>query len=275
MTFVNEMYLEGNLDWMGSPLSVMPIDAIGDLKKNDQLRVNPFLATYFLRLNVAETINGKFNPLSLLEVRRALSQSIDRESITTHILQGGETAAFSLVPPEMGLKKREDNFPHISSIKIDAPITISFASSSRNTSILQAIQKQWEKALGIEVILEAVEPQIYFQKVANKEYQLAVGSWTADFNDPINFLEVFKFKESSTNNTNWESVRYAELLNQSELSENASRRLELLSQAEYLLLSEMPIIPIFHYSLNYLKDESLQDVVLSPLGQIDFRWAHF
>lgn len=283
------MFEEGKLDWAGSPLSTIPIDAVRHLKTTKKLHVNPFSATYFYRVNTAETIQGKKNPLKHPLFRKALALSMDRKSITEHILQGGHLPAQSLVPPEMGLSEKgyfhDDHAEKARAFLTDAlleldltretleSITISYSSSDRNASIAQAIQKQWETVLGIKVELESVEPKIYYKRVSKKEFQLAAGSWTADFNDPINFLEVFKFKDASTNNTNWESAKYIDLLNRSALCMNSEERKGLLRDAEQILMEQMPIIPVFHFALNYLQCDRLQDVALSPLGQIDFRWA--
>jgi oligopeptide transport system substrate-binding protein len=119
-----------------------------------------------------------------------------------------------------------------------------------------------------------MDPQIFFRRISNKEFQLAASDWVADFNDPINFLEVFKYKDGSTSNTNWESPKYVDLLNQSSLCKDLSERKKLLKEAEEILMDQMPIIPVFHYVLNYLQREGLENVVLSPIGQIDFRWTH-
>ena len=140
-------------------------------------------------------------------------------------------------------------------------------------SISQAIQKHWETALGISVQLEAVEAKVFFQKIRQKDYQLAAGSWIADFNDPINFLEVFKYKLGSTNNTLWENPKYIDLLDRSQLCRDQDERKELLRQAEEILMAEMPIIPIFHFAMNYLERDGVEDVALSPIGGLDFRWA--
>jgi oligopeptide transport system substrate-binding protein len=155
-----------------------------------------------------------------------------------------------------------------------SPIVLSYCNGERNAAIAQALQSQWERGLGIRVTLEAIEPKVFFRRVSQKEFQLAAGSWTADFNDPINFLEVFKYKDASTNNTNWESSKYIDLLNRSALCRDSEERKSYLRAAEQVLMEQMPIIPIFHYALNYLQREGLEEVVLSPLGQIDFRWAH-
>ena len=74
---------------------------------------------------------------------------------------------------------------------------------------------------------------------------MAIGSWFADFRDPINFLEIFKYKSNSTNNTQWENPEYIELLNMSSLETNTEERAKVLRSAERLLMDEMPVNPIF------------------------------
>ena len=95
----------------------------------------------------------------------------------------------------------------------------------------------------------------------------------ADFDDPVNFLDIFKDREQGTNNTGWEHPKYVEALGQSVLCSTEEARKEYLRQAESLLMDQMPIIPIFHYALNFLKNEELDDVTVSDIGQIDFRWS--
>ncbi len=269
------MFEEGQLDWTGSPLSTIPADAVQHLKQTDRLQVSPFSGTYFYRVNTSPEIGGKRNPLADPATRRALAYAINREEIVQHVLQGGQIPAKSYVPPEMGLSGDFLNGPKPDLDGI-GPITISYSNNSeRNAAVAQAVQKQWEDAFGIQVALEAVEPKTFFQRISKKEYQIAAGSWTADFNDPVNFLEVFKFKGSSTNNTGWENARYTELLDRSATVRGAATRKRILQEAEAILMQEMPILPVFHFILNYAKNEELSGVYLSPLGQIDLRRAYF
>ena len=205
-----------------------------------------------------------------------------------HLLQGGQTAAQGLVPPIMGLSP-VGQFPQqnvqaacrsLQEAKEEMggvldPIVISYYNNERNAAIVQALQKQWEAALGIAVELEAVEPKVYFLKVSNKDFQLATGSWTADFNDPVNFLEVFKYKDNGTNNTGWENPQYIDLLERSQLCRDVEERNQLLREAESILMDQMPLIPIYYFALNYLKRDELEGISLSPLGHLDLRWAHW
>lgn len=285
-----QMFDEKKLDWAGSPLSTIPYDSVRAYKLKRDLYISPFSATYFYRINTANQYKDKKNPLSSDLFRKALAFSIDRQSIAEHILQGGQIPAKALVPPEMGLT-RKGYFPNYhrergvsllsdALLKLDLtldrlePIRISYSNNERNAAIAQAVQKQWEETLGIQVELVALEAKVFFQKIAQGDYQIAAGSWTADFSDPINFLEVFKYKDASTNNTSWESSKYVDLLNQSGLCKDSEERIEILREAEQILMDHMPIIPIFHYALNYMRSNQLEEVAISPLGKIDFRWAH-
>jgi oligopeptide transport system substrate-binding protein len=102
---------------------------------------------------------------------------------------------------------------------------------------------------------------------------MAAGSWIADFNDPINFLDVFRYKKGCSNNTYWENPHFAELLQRSQVESDPAKRIQLLKQSEKLLMEEMPIMPIFYFTMLYVQQPHLQNVVLSSMGQVDFKWA--
>ena len=279
------MYSDGALDWAGAPLSSLPPDALAKLKQNQTLKSRPLMGTYFLRVN---TTDHSF--LSQPLFRRALALALDRQKITDHILQGGEIPAKSLVPPAMGLTTggyfSDANPSEARNLLISCfeqsgqaprpmpPITLLYVSGERSHLIAQAIQQQIETALNIPIQLEAVELKMFYERVSKRQYQLAQGSWIADFNDPINFLEVFKFKDGGTNNTGWEHPKYIERLNLSAVCRDPEERRVILRESERLLIEQMPLIPLFHFSLNYLQGDGIKDVCISPIGQIDFRWSY-
>ncbi|MCB1109258.1 MAG: peptide ABC transporter substrate-binding protein, partial [Chlamydiia bacterium] len=153
-------------------------------------------------------------------------------------------------------------------------ITLLYAAGDRNHKMAQALQSQWKEVLGITVELEAEETKVYFSRISNQDYQLSIGSWIADFADPINFLDVFKTKSVGTNNTHWENVVYEQLLDQSNQTLDVNQRQALLCKAEEILISEMPVIPLFTYSLLYVKNEKLKNVTISSMGSLDFTHAY-
>jgi oligopeptide transport system substrate-binding protein len=273
-----KLFEKGELDWTGSPLSVIPVDAIAHL--GDKLHVKPRDETAFLRSNI------EIAPLHHPKIRKALALAINRKAIIEHVLQGGQIPAQRLVPTSM-LLQEEPYFSDgaVEEAKLlfnsaleelggDFPHTqLMYINSERAHLIAQAIQQQWFDAFGVRIGLEAIERKVYFDRISRCDYNLALCSWGADFHDPINFLEVFKYPTQSTNNTHWEDARYTKGLDESFRLFDPKKRNELLAYCEKILMDAMPIIPIFHYTMLYMKNDQLDGVVLSSMGNLDFKWA--
>ncbi len=75
------------------------------------------------------------------------------------------------------------------------------------------------------------------------------------------------------NDTGWQNEAYISLLDRSLVEQNSQTRNALLHQAEKIFVSEMPVAPVYHYAFDYLKKAYVEDVVLSPLGTADFKYA--
>ncbi len=280
-----QMFEQGELDWAGSPLDQIPTDSISSLRSVGLLHEREAKATEFFRFNTTEP------PFNNQNVRKALSLALDRNAIVEHLLEGTARVAYGFIPPssqwpdpeypsgvnlpeaqrlfalgleELGIKK--EDLP---------PITIAYANYERKHLIAQAVQQDWQNALGVEIVLEAREGAVLWNKLANLQYQIIAGSWFADIKDPIDLLNIFRTKDIGTNNTGWEDPVYEGLLEMSERKKSPSERLEILQLAEKLLIEEMPLLPIFHYSFNYVKNEDLNNAELNSLGQIEVRTAHF
>ncbi|NGX51049.1 MAG: Oligopeptide-binding protein OppA [Chlamydiae bacterium] len=280
------MFAATELNWDGSPFSTIPVDAIQDLREKEKLQIVPVLATQWIRINV------EHGSLRSKKLRRALAFAIDRQALVDHIAQGNQIPATGIVPLAMGLQTKpfftdgdvamaRELFNEAleelgTTVDKLTPITLMYKGSSanRNHLISQAIQEQWRSAFGIHITLESVEHKVFFDRVSKRDYSLSLGNWFADFNDPINFLEVFKSKSVGTNNTNWENPSYAELLETSSYCQDLSERRALLKQSEEIIIGEMPVIPIFHFTMHYIHDSALKDVLLTSMGSIDFKYAH-
>ncbi len=268
-----KLYEKKQLHWAGSPLSTLPVDALKDLKEKGALHARPILGTCFIRINTERLPD----PL----MRRSLSSAISRQELTAHVLAGAQIPASGLVPPALCREKKvhfsdgaiEEARALMQGTTSPNKLTLTYVANERNHHLTQALQEQWRGSLGIEVALEGLEPKIYYDRIGRQDYDLALGSWTAEVEDPINFLELFKHKTSGTNNTLWENIAYRDLLGASFQSLDPTERLKLLEQSEEILMKEMPIIPLYHYTLLYLQDDQLEGVVISSLGVLDFKWA--
>ena len=199
------------------------------------------------------------------KMRRALSLAINRKEIVEHILQGGQKPATGIVPPILGLGAEPFFEDHaiteawsdfqeaLTELHIDKeslpPIVLCYRAGDRAHKIAQAVQQQWQKTFAIQIKLEACENKHFLERQMAQDYQIKLRDWFADFLDPINFLEIFKHKTNSTNNTGWENEQYIALLDASYKEFDPEKRKELLAEAEKLLIQEMPVAPFFIPSL--------------------------
>lgn len=271
------------LDWAGSPFSVLPLDALKSLKNDGQLKTHRGLATYFIRANTQLPF------LSQASMRKAFALAINRRAIVEHVTQGKELPATGLVPLSFGLQNEpyfqdgdietarklfEEGLAQMHLTKEKLPeIRYLYRMNERNHLVAQAIQQQWYEAFGLRVKLEGIEAKVFFTRISKQDYDFAYGDWVADFPDPINFLAVFKYKKGGSNNTNWENPLYIKMLNLSSQTIDQAERFKLLAQSEQMLIEEMPIIPILYSNMLYLAQPGLKDVALSMMGTIDFKWA--
>ncbi|MGE5702306.1 MAG: peptide ABC transporter substrate-binding protein [Clostridia bacterium] len=280
------MFEGGELDMAGAPVSSIPFDAMPELKEKGVLFIKPKAATYWYEFNTTK------KPFDNKKIRQAFSKAIDRKSIVQNITQGGELIATAIVPPtmfpenEQGLFKDNDveeakkllaeGMKEAGYASIDKlpPITLSYNTDDAQAKIAQAVQDMWSKNLGVNVKLENQEWNAYYEGIKQGNYQVARMGWTGDFNDPINFLEIFKTKDGN-NHTNWESKAYADLLNKSATEQDPAKRKAILQEAEKLFIDDMPVIPFYFRGSIYVKSPKLKDVVISGMGNAQYKWASF
>lgn len=280
---LTEFYLfeKGELDWVGQPISAnLPSDLIGKLKESQKLDSYNIAGTFWVRFNTRNNLFANAN------IRKAFSLAINRKELITHILQGNQMPATGPVPPCMSLQSKpyfEDGSVKEARVLLERglyelglnettlpDITYHYSQSERGHKIAQLLQEQWKRAFTLPIHIQALELHVYRQKIKDGSFQFGSGEWIADFNDPIAFLERFKYAQ---NETSWKNDKYTFLLDAALSMLDPEKRQDLLHQAESLLVEEMPIAPLYHYAFDYAKKESVKDVVLSPLGIADFKYA--
>lgn len=222
----------------------------------DSLRQETYLGTNFIRFNVTDP------KLKDLKVRKALALSIDSQAIIDHILKGGQKAAYGMVPPSAtyntpkGIsfnpqlaKKLLEEAGYNSKNKLKLTLLSTDKDVSKRLS--EAYQDMWKKHLHADISIEQREWKTYLDRMSKLDYQLALGAWIGDYPDPTTFLDMWKTGDGN-NRTGWSNTDYEKLLAEAEQTKDPQKRLRLLEKAEAIFLSEMPIIPIYWYTSNYL-----------------------
>jgi oligopeptide transport system substrate-binding protein len=277
------MFQQGDFDWAGKPLSSLPTDSIPHLKEQGILQTEPLAAVYWYKFNTEKP------PFNNAKIRKAFAYAINRQEIIDNITQTGEIPATGAVPTTMTIKPDgyfkdndvatakkllEEGMSELGITKLP-PITLSYNTYEAHQKIAQAVQDQWKKNLGVDVTLQNQEWKVYIDTLHSGDYQIGRMGWLGDFNDPINFLELFKEKDNGTNDTNWENPQYKDLLNKALVEPDTEKRKKILINAEQILMDEMPIAPVYFQTDAWVQNPKLKGVTVDVLGNIDFKGAYF
>ncbi|USK51271.1 peptide ABC transporter substrate-binding protein [Bacillus sp. CMF12] len=281
------MFDNGELDWAGAPTGALPTDAMQALKDEGRLVTQPIAGIYNYKFNTT------VEPFNNVNIRKAFAHAINRQELIDNILQGEQLPAMAIVPPSMFEENEKGYFSDNDVEKAkeylqkgleelglkDASelpaVTLSYNTSEAHQKIAQAIQDMWKQNLGVEVTLDNSEWNVYLDKLDQMDYQVARLGWLGDFNDAINFLEMYRDADGGNNNTGWESKEFQDLLAKSATETDPEARQQLLKDAEAIFMEDMPVAPIYFYTNNWVQAENLKDVAVSGLGDVQYKWAHF
>lgn len=258
------------------PLSkVLPLQQ----EENPALRIDHQLETFFFRLNVRR------EPFGDARVRRALSLSVDRDTIASKILPGGREPAPTFVPPllkDYVPPARRPYDPAAARQLLAAaghaggaglpPIEILYNNSEILRLVAEAIQQMWHRELGMEVRLVNQEYKSVFASRRNGDYQVLLGSWTADYLDATTFLDLWR-SDSGNNHTGWSDPAYDALSDRANTLADPAARAAVLAQAEVLVLDAAPIIPIYFNTHVYQLNPAVKGWQPTPTDHSDFRYV--
>ncbi|MBY0529853.1 MAG: peptide ABC transporter substrate-binding protein [Rhabdochlamydiaceae bacterium] len=278
------LFENGDLDWIGSPVSSIPLDATESLKKQGSLEIFPVPGLY------SYLFNTKQYPFNNVHIRRALSLAINRKAIVDNIMQNDQIPALAMIPPSMWqhpeqyfqdadvTKARQELQKGLDELgtTLDqlAPLRLCYNTLSGHHKIAQAIQGQWLEALGIKVELSNKEWKVFLDELRHHQFGIARMGGVASYNDPMNFFELYRYLSSSDNYTQWTNPHFTELLELSDRTSDPEKRVALLKEAEKIFMEEMPVAPIYFYTGCYLKKNYVHGAQINAIGSIDFKYAY-
>lgn len=253
----------------------LPNPLVQEYAKNhkDVLTSEPILSVYFYRVNTTREM------LKDVRVRKALSLAIDRDGIINNILRAGQKPSQGLTPYPESLDYPQApkviRFDPVEAQRLMAEagypggkgfpkFDILINTHEAHRVIAEAVQEMWRKNLGIHVGIFNQDWGVYLESQRQMNYSVCRAAWGADYPDPLTFLSMWKTGDGN-NETGWSNAQYDDLINQSNREADATKRLNLLGQAESILLDEMPIIPFYWYVHVYASRPELKGRVPSVL----------
>lgn len=255
----------GNMDVAGIPAT-----------DYDRITTDPNFSSMLFPISSLGTefyaFNTQLEPTNDVRVRKALSMSIDRDTLIAINKSGipafwfthpGATGAPNTADyPDLGVKYDPEGAKAILQEYLDekgiaasdVTLTLMFNTSEGNKMRAEVIQQMWKDTLGINVELSNQEWKVY--KVSRKDGKESVyrSSWVQDYPDANNFLnEVFGIGGAYADVVDWNEGeaydRFNSLMNQALIEADSQKRIDLYAQAEEILVSEEAIVaPLYWYS---------------------------
>jgi oligopeptide transport system substrate-binding protein len=280
------MYQTGQLDVS----STVPLSELPKLVASGDAQIFPYLGTYYYMINVTK------KPFNDVRVRKALNLAIDRKGITQSITKGGQIPALAFVPYNISdvlpgsdfRKASQENFYKDNDIATAKALlaqagypngkgfpsfTLLYNTSDAHKAIAEAIQQMWKKNLGITCTVKNEEWGVYLDDRTNLNYDVARAGWISDYIDPSGMLDIF-VTDGGNNGTGWSNKSYDALVAKAHATIDPKVRMAALHAAEKILMTDMPVLPIYFYTNPVLLSKHVKNFYQSSLGFVDWKNAY-
>ncbi len=260
------------------------------MAESSEYHVYPLLGTYYYNFNLNKEMWQD------ARVRKAFNLAINRELICETMATGVIPAA-GFVPPGMpdhegndffetsgtyGIAADDSQVAEAQQLMADAgypngegfpEFTILYNTSEGHKLIAEMVQEMLKKNLGVECKLKNSEWAVFQDQRKQGQFEVARGGWITDYLDPSGLLSIFS-TENAYNDPKFNNAEYDELLSTA-ASTTGAEHFEALYKAQEILMTELPIIPIYHYTDSVMAKDSLVGWTRQTLGQIDLTNAYF
>ena len=277
-------YVAGEFDFL-TTTSIPPTEIPRLIAENPEFYIFPLLGTYYYNFNM------DLEMWQDVRVRKALAYAIDREKIV-EVTAKGEVAAAGFVPPGFPDDKGNDFFETAGTygVSMDSgsvaeaqkllaeagypngegfpTFTLLYNTAESHQLVAQMVQEMWKTNLGIECTLENQEWAVFQDTRKAGDYQMSRGGWLTDFLDPMGLLAIF-VDGNDYNDPNYNNPAYNAAMAKAS-STYGAEHYEALYEAQDILMNDMPIVPVYHYTDYFLSSPQVQGWDRSMLGAIDF-----
>jgi len=223
-TAIFAAYQAGDVDFIDS----VPTDEIQNLMGNDDFYIIDNLGTYYINFNIKSDLFAGKTVEQAAAMRKAFSKLIDRDYIIETVGQTGQKPANAFIPEGMadgngGVFKANDDaytYPDEENVgyygyevdvegaiellkeagfefdgemlSANTPISFEYLTneSSGHIAIAECVQQDLA-AVGIEMTIRTCDWNVFLNDRKAGNYDVARNGWIADFNDPINMLEMW------------------------------------------------------------------------------------
>ena len=186
----------------------------------------------------------------------------------------------------------------------DVPVfEFAFNQNATNSAIVQYVQECWN-LFGIQATINTEAWATLQTKLGNGDAEASRMGWVADFNDCVNFLEIFisasgnnyprlgqdlgdytrNTENTATagtgafwgpnNDQTWAEC-YDALVTAIKNETDAAKRAEMCAEAERILMATGAVAPLYYYTNPVMVKPNVENLAVLPTGDIVWNYAYF
>ncbi|GBG94039.1 oligopeptide ABC transporter substrate-binding protein [Ligilactobacillus salitolerans] len=237
----------------------------------------------------SETLKKAFNNIN---IRKALSLSLNRKSLTGKVLTDGSDPAKGFVTANLAKNpKTGEDFASEAYVKEGVAYNKKLAQEywkkglkeigqtglnvkllsdddDTNKQTAEFVQSAWENNLpGMKVDINSVPKTIRISRSEKRNFDIVISGWGADFSDPITFLNLYQ-KGNSGDAGDYDNAAFNKLID--EINNNPSNdqqvRWNNMVKAEKLLLNDQATIPLYQKAYSYLRNPKVKGLIENSAG---------
>lgn len=259
-----------------------------NLKNNNGYQVISGSSTRYLEFNQNKKV------FKNLKIRQAISMGIDRQKLVKSVIADGSVVSNSIVPKDLASYKEHDFTKDVNSNDVnkfnqaqaqkllkqglsevgEKKLSLSLLTDDTDQAKKNAefIQSQLEDNLGITVKIDGVPFKTRLARSASGDFDLAIGTWGADFTDPISMLDTF-VSSSPYNFGKWKNQEYDDLIARAKNqdSNDPAQRWQDLVQAADTMNKDVGLAILYQPNQAALIRSNVKNVVVHSAGQ-QFDW---
>ncbi len=258
-----DRYLADDLDFADDP--AFPPTDVDWLRHalGTQVHIAPYYGTAYLGMLVHE------KPFDNRDLRLALSMALERKVLNDKLARGLFISAYSLMPPLPGYTQQVPDWAHWPRARRLAEARRLYAAAgygpghelrvkllydtqgSAARQYMEALTLMWKENLGADVRLWNEQWKVMLQDIQYKNAKLYWSAWIGNYLDPNTFMHQFQVGYAM-NYGDFSYAPFQKLLQAAQSSNDNAQRYQYFEQAERVLGTQMPYIPLYFYTSDNL-----------------------
>lgn len=244
-------------------------------KKPEFIRFPSLAVLYF-------NFNTRTSPFNSLDARKVLIHSIDRKEVVS-LLGGYRRVNTAWLPKgllgaieDQGLeydpKKALKLFQNLTDQQRHELANLKIESNTNETHkiMLENIQAQLSKHLGIEPEVIMLEWKTYLQKIQGRPAPLFRMGFVSMYPDPHFLMSLWK-TDSHFNMTGWSSKKYDALVDQAASETDTQKRADFYIEAQKILINEAPFFTIYSATNMTLVSKRVKNYIPNSIERLVFK----